>query len=129
MRVWVALLLLNVLVLAGCLNGPIYWTKPGATPDSFLADHQPCFKEATIGYGVGSEQAYKACMRSKGYTRVQGRGTGTPDVPFFRGPEADDEFTATSQETLMAELEFKRQTQRELCAPSESDRPRGTVCP
>jgi len=26
----------------------------------FLADHTPCFKDATIGYGVGSEKAYKA---------------------------------------------------------------------
>ncbi len=67
-------------------------TRSNATRDVFLADHQPCFDVATIGYGVGSEQAYKACMRSKGRTRVQGTGSQYPGVPHFRGPEGDDEF-------------------------------------
>ena len=48
---------LGVLVLAGCASGPHYWTKPDATRELFLADHTPCFKDATIGYGVGSEKA------------------------------------------------------------------------
>jgi len=39
-----------------------------------------------------NKQAYKACMRSKGWTRVQGTGSQYPDVPHFRGPEGDDEF-------------------------------------
>jgi hypothetical protein len=88
---------LAVVALTGCASGPIYWTRPGATEESFLADHEPCFKAAYVGYGVGNEQAYKACMRSKGWTRVQGRGSQPPDVPYFRGPEDDDDFMTISQ--------------------------------
>ena len=64
----------------------------------FNTDHAECVKGTTIGYGVGSEQAYKACMRTKGWTRVQGRGGRLPDVPHFRGIEGDDEFAAASPE-------------------------------
>jgi hypothetical protein len=88
------------LLLAGCANGSIYWTRPNATPDTFLADHKPCFETATIGYGVGSEKAYKACMFQKGWTRVQGSGSQPPSVPYFRGPEDDEEFAAASPEAL-----------------------------
>jgi len=52
-----SILALGLCFLAGCASGPHYWTKPGATDESFLADHTPCFKDATIGYGVGSEKA------------------------------------------------------------------------
>jgi hypothetical protein len=84
--------ILASVAIAGCANGPTYWTKSGATPDGFLADHKPCFQTATIGYGVGNEEVYKRCMRSKGWTRVQGTGGELPSVPYFRGPEDDDEF-------------------------------------
>jgi len=84
-------------MFAGCASGEIYWTRPGATEATFLSDHTPCFKTAYVGYGIGNEQAYKACMRSKGWTRVQGTGSQPPDVPYFRGPEADDEFKDTGE--------------------------------
>ena len=90
-------LTLELLVLVGCASGPHYWTKPEATPESFLADHAPCFKGATIGYGIGSEKAYKACMLQKGWTRIQGTGSQFPAVPHFRGPEGDDEFLTTEE--------------------------------
>jgi hypothetical protein len=93
---WFALFLAGCapgyVILAGCSNGSFYWTRPGATPDAFLADHKPCFDTASKGYGMGSEDLYKACMRSKGWTRVQGTGSQPPSVPHFRGPEGDDEF-------------------------------------
>ncbi len=85
------------LMLAGCASGPHYWTRADATRDIFLADHDPCFKDAIIGYGIGSEKAYKACMASKGWMRVQGTGSQYPTVPHFRGPEGDDEFTDADQ--------------------------------
>jgi len=88
------------LVLAGCANGPMYWTKPGANLDVFAADHTECARGATIGYGVGSETAYKRCLVAKGWTRIQGRGTGMPDVPYFRGYEGDDEFTGMPPQQL-----------------------------
>jgi hypothetical protein len=102
---------LTLLALGGCANGPIYWTRPGATPDTFLADHKPCFQTTTMGYGVGSERAYKACMRSKGWTRVQGTGSEFPKEPHFRGPEGDDEFTTTEElcERWRAGLDRHRQ--------------------
>jgi hypothetical protein len=85
--------MLASLALAGCLNGPMYWTRVNATPQQFLADHHPCFDSALIGHGVGSEKAYKACMVQKGWIRTQGGGAEPPDVPYFRGPEDDEEFT------------------------------------
>jgi hypothetical protein len=84
---------LTVLVLvSGCANGPIYWTRPGADLEAFSADHFECARGATIAYGIGSEDAYKRCLKQKKWTRVQGRGTEMPDVPFFRGFEDDDQF-------------------------------------
>jgi len=44
--------MLAALLFAGCANGPIYWTRVGATEDVFLADHTPCFRAAYVGYGV-----------------------------------------------------------------------------
>jgi hypothetical protein len=90
MRTGARLLFVGVaLLLAGCLNGPMYWTRVNATPQQFLADHHPCFDSALIGHG--SEKAYKACMVQKGWIRTQGGGAEPPDVPYFRGPEDDEE--------------------------------------
>jgi hypothetical protein len=91
------------LLYAGC--GQWYWTKADATPETFLAAHEPCFKDATIGYGVGSEAAYKACMRSRGWSRIQESAVSEQDAdgkwrvahPYFRGPEDDDQFRETDQ--------------------------------
>jgi len=91
------------LLLAGCANGPWYWTRAGATPELFLQDHEPCFKAASLGYGAGSEYAYKGCMREKGWGRVQGSGSQYPTVPHFRGPEDDDEFTERYNQNFRAQ--------------------------
>jgi hypothetical protein len=87
-----AIAVLISVILAGCASGPFFWTRADATPEAFNTDHAECAKVATIGYGVGSEKAYKACMSQKGWTRVRGRGGQPPDVPHFRGIEGDDEF-------------------------------------
>jgi len=124
---------LVILLLAGCASGPFYWTKPGATDETFLADHAPCFKDATIGYGVGSEKAYKACMASKGWTRIQGSANAPPNVPHFRGPEGDDEFTAASPDELMQkslmEQRKGRANEDPRCERSPGNRPPGLACP
>lgn len=86
-----AIVLVCALLVAGC-GGPWYWTKPNATDATFQTDHQPCFKDATIAYGVGNEEIYKRCMRAKGWTRVQGYVNGPPKQPAFRGPESNEEF-------------------------------------
>jgi len=90
--------LITSVLIAGCASGEIYWTRSGATEDAFLADHAPCFRTAYVGYGVGNEQAYKACMRSKGWTRIQGTGSQAPAGPYFRGPEEDDDFAPAPDE-------------------------------
>jgi hypothetical protein len=87
---------LGLFLLAGCASGPHYWTKPGATSESFLADHTPCFKDATIGYGVGSEKAYKACMTQKGWTRIQVRGSQPPDADRAAADSSKEEMALAS---------------------------------
>jgi hypothetical protein len=124
--------LVVVLLLAGCASGPHYWTKPGATSESFRADHNPCFKDATIGYGVGSEKAYKACMFQKGWTRVQSfYPNEPPPVPHFRGPEGDDEFTTASPDELMQKSLMEQnsgRTRDPRCDQPRNARAPGTVC-
>jgi hypothetical protein len=92
-------------LLAGCASGPHYWTKPGATAEMFKADHEDCVRGATIGYGVGSERAYKACLSQKDWVRIQGRGTQPPSVPHFRGIEGDDEFAQSAPEQLKDQMQ------------------------
>jgi hypothetical protein len=124
--------ILALLLLAGCGSGPYYWTKPGATPESFATDHGPCFKDATIGYGVGSEKAYKACMLQKGWTRIQGYANAPPSVPHFRGPEDDDEFTVSSPGELMERTKAEQSKGRATdprCDQPRNMRPPGIVCP
>ena len=129
-----SILALGICFLAGCASGPHYWTKPSATNESFLADHTPCFKDATIGYGVGSEKAYKACMYQKGWTRVQGLNSEPPKGPHFRGPEGDDEFTTASPDELMQKTLTEQQGAGHVgrdprCQQPRNARPPGIVCP
>jgi hypothetical protein len=123
--------ILAPLLLAGCASGPHYWTKTGATPESFAADHGPCFKDATIGYGVGSEKAYKACMLQKGWARIQGSANAPPDVPHFRGPEDDDDFKSASPEDFMEKARKERDAgpRDPRCDQPRNARAPGTVCP
>jgi hypothetical protein len=125
--------IIAVLLLVGCASGPHYWTKLGATPESFASDHGPCFKEATIGYGVGSEKAYKACMLQKGWTRIQGTANAPPDAPHFRGPEDNEDFRTASPEELMQrtlmEQKKGRANENPLCERTAGNRPPGLVCP
>ena len=100
----IGLLLIPLVLVAGCASGPWYWTKPGATRQVFLGDHEPCFKEATVGYSVGSEAVYKACMRTRGWTRVQGTGSQYPSVPHYRGPEDDDHFKESDQQRYRSQI-------------------------
>ena len=128
-----AVIALGLLCVAGCASGPHYWTKPGATSEMFLADHTPCFKDATIGYGVGSEKVYKACMLQKGWTRIQGINNQPPKEPHFRGPEGDDEFTTSSPDELMQRTLTEQQGVGHVGRDPRCDQPRnaraaGTVC-
>jgi hypothetical protein len=75
------------LLLAGC--GKHYWEAPNRGIREFSLDSTDCIKDATGKYGVVSESIYRACMRSRGWSRVQ---TAQPTSQQFRGPEDEDEF-------------------------------------
>jgi hypothetical protein len=120
-----------VLFLSGCAHGPFFWSRFGAGPADFQVDHAECFKAATIGYGVGSEKAYKACLTSKGWSRSRTED-GLPNDRHFRGVEGDDEFARSMSQDEHRQQLLKEQQQRaadELaCARPPASRPPGLVC-
>ncbi len=75
------------LFLVGC--GKHYWEAPGRGVDAFSSDSSDCIKEATGKYGVASEGIYRACMKARGWVRVQ---SAEPTNQQFRGPEDEEEF-------------------------------------
>lgn len=117
--------------LVGCGSGPHFWTRSGAALPDFERDHGVCFKAATIGYGVGSEKAYKACMTSKGWTRAQTE-TGLPDDRHFRGVEDDEEFarplTQQEQRDRLRREQPPRAADDMACRGPRASRPPGLVC-
>lgn len=82
--IW-SLVIVALLCSTGC--GAMYWWRPNATAADFNRESDACIKDATIAHGVGNEEVYRACMRSKGWGRVQGS-----DPNHYRGPEEPEEF-------------------------------------
>jgi hypothetical protein len=86
---WRALTICCGLLLPGC---QLYWTRPGATYADFTAAHQACLRE--VGMATPSdpdtvlvnEDAYKACLRTNGWQRVED-GTVKTQAGRFRGIE------------------------------------------
>ena len=124
-------------LLASCAGGPVFWTRPGASLADFEVDHGVCFKDATIGYGIGSEKTYKACMVSKRWSRAR-TSSGLPDAAHFRGPEEDDEFAAPlSQEQARERIlkdekwqrSFRETGDQARCSQPAATRPPGLICP
>jgi len=76
------------LVFTGC--GVYFWEAPGRDVTAFQSDSGACIKEATIKYDVASERIYRACMKARGWRRIQ---VVAPGDQQFRGPEGDDELT------------------------------------
>jgi hypothetical protein len=126
-----------VLLIAGCASGPHYWTRQDATDARFQIDHRECFDAAYVGYGAGNEAAYKGCMYSKGWSRIQGTGTQPPSVPYFRGPEGDDDFGPLSSDELKAKIQHREGRERISGEAYQCERgrgyaqrpPPGVVCP
>ena len=102
-------ILLLALLLAGCANGPFFRSRPGGGSTDFQADHAECFKAATIGYGIDSKKAYKACLSSKGWSRSR-TGDGLPDEKHFRRGEGDDEFARIMSQEEHRQQPFERAT-------------------
>jgi hypothetical protein len=63
-------LLLLVGPVAGC-GKHYYWESTGRGVNEFSLDSTDCLKEATGKYGVASQKIYRACMKTRGWVRVQ----------------------------------------------------------
>jgi hypothetical protein len=83
-----SLLALAVLAAAGCTH---YWEWPGGAIADFERESAICIDDAKKSpYGADSmEQIYRACMRTKGWSRVE---VSVANDNQFRGAEDLDEF-------------------------------------
>ncbi len=83
-------------VLAGCGNA-FFWEQAGRTQADFEVESAACAGDAQRApKGADWEKVYRACMRGKGWQRVQAH---TPAPNQFRGPESDEEMMALPSAT------------------------------
>ena len=77
-----------VLAGAGCSH---YWERPGGVVTDFERESAACIEDARQSpYGPDSLEAiYRACMRAKGWKRVEASVAQTYQ---FRGPEEPGDF-------------------------------------
>ena len=79
-----ALIAVALLVaLGGC--GRHFWSKPGASLEDFNRDSAACAREASPQYGIVIPEAYRACLRVRGWTRAQQQEPTPPG--WYRGIE------------------------------------------
>jgi hypothetical protein len=112
-------LLMLVSVLAGC--GKHFWESPGRGVQEFSLDSSECIKEATGKYGVASEGIYRACMKARGWVRVQ---SADPNNRQFRGPEEDDEFASPPNPLSQRAIKSRDPS----CSGPTASRRSGVVC-
>ena len=85
------LALAAALVLVGC--GKHYWNKPGAGAEEFAKDSSECaranamYMSTNKEYGIVLEDAYKGCLKTRGWIRAQRLD---PPADWFRGIESDE---------------------------------------
>ena len=77
-----------LLALSGCTH---YWERSGGTVADFEQESAACIDEARQGPLSADlrEQVYRACMRSRGWRRVE---VPVADDNQFRGPEDVKDF-------------------------------------
>lgn len=138
MRLRTRVLLLTTVLLpvfAGC--GNLYWQRSGGTVQDFEHDSLPCVEEArTAKYGVGAEDLYRGCMKSRGWQRVQ---ASVPDLNQFRGPEETTDIAGPppspfdgpryGQFGASRPVEITEAELKVLCQRPIAMRPAGIVCP
>ena len=79
------------LVLVGC--GKHYWNKPSAGAEEFAKDSSECaranamYMSTNKEYGIVLEDAYKSCLKMRGWIRAQRLD---PPADWFRGIESDE---------------------------------------
>ena len=76
------------LATAGCAH---YWERPGGSVEDFQLESAACIEDAKASpYGPSSlEPVYRACMRGKGWKRVE---VSVGDTNQYRGPEDTGDF-------------------------------------
>ena len=113
-----------MLLSAGC--GVHYWQRSGAGVQGFQVDSQAYIDEAKIVcYGIESEHVYRACMRGRGWQRVQ---AGVPESNQFRGPEDVEDFAQPPSPTTGQGSGHNAATEL-ACRRATAARPPGVVCP
>src|SRR5262245_3147153 len=77
-----------LLALSGCTH---YWERPGGAVADFERESVACIDESRQGQLNldGRGQSHRACMRSRGWQRVE---VSVADDNQFRGPEDAEDF-------------------------------------
>jgi hypothetical protein len=90
-----ALVLLTA-VVTGCGSG-FFWQQQGRSQTDFERESADCTGNAQKApKDSDMEKVYRACMRAKGWQRVQ---AATPAPGQFRGPESDEEMASLPSAT------------------------------
>jgi hypothetical protein len=75
----------------------MYWNKPGAGFDQFVADHRICARESATpmprspDYGMVEKNMFRACMRAHGWRREEVMdAAASAEGGWFRGIEDEE---------------------------------------
>lgn len=121
---WPILVVSALLLSAGC--GVHYWQRPGADVQDFRQDSQGCVTDAKVlRLNIEPEQIYRACMRARGWQRVQ---PGVPERNQFRGPEDVADFDNPPSPTTGHGSAHSDATTDVACRQPSASRPPGVVC-
>jgi len=122
---WPILVALALFLSVGC--GVHYWQRQGANVQDFERDRNGCVTEAKVPrLNFEPEQLYRACMRARGWQRVQ---VGVPEPNQFRGPEEVAEFDNPPSPTAGQGAAHNDATTEVACRQPRVSRPAGIVCP
>ncbi len=118
------ILVVAVALSAGC--GVHYWQRAGADVQDFQQDSRGCVTEAKVPrLNIEPEQVYRACMRARGWERVQ---AGVPERNQFRGPEDVADFDNPPSPTTGHGSAHSDATTAIACRQPSASRPPGVVC-
>ena len=122
---WPILVALALFLSVGC--GVHYWQRQGANVRDFEQDSNGCVTEAKVPrLDLEPEQSYRACMRARGWQRVQ---VGVPEPNQFRGPEEVAEFDNPPSPMVGQGAAHNDATREVACRQPRVSRPAGLVCP
>jgi hypothetical protein len=103
-----------------------YWQRPSADVEAFQQESRARVTEAKVPrLGIEPEQFYRACMRARGWQRVQ---VGVPEATQFRGPEDVAEFDNPPSPTSGQGSAHSDTTTNIACRQPTASRPPGVVC-